>query len=121
MLKKSFISSIFDKTNLEAICLDILNVAERKMIATFLDDKGGSIAYSVGKEITLQDALNATQNNHFAPSIVVLTGVKNEQAQAEKTPETIESTPEPKLGKHTIEDIIAKHKISSAKLTDLLT
>lgn len=121
MLNKSFISSIFDKTNLEAGCLDILNVAEPTMIATFFDGKGGSTTYELGDNMSLQDALNATRNNHFAPTLVVLTNLENTFKEGGETVILENTSTQAQLGKHSFDDVLAKHKISHSKLDELVS
>jgi len=90
------------------------------MIATFIDDKGGSIAYTIGDAVNLQDALNATLNNHFAPTKIILSQQKTPYLNNEKSKMTSSNLQSLHIGKHTTEEIKSKHKLEDKKLSELL-
>lgn len=90
------------------------------MIATFFDSKGNSTTYDLGENMSLQDALNATRNNHFAPTLVVLSNLENSFKEGGETVILENTDIKAQLGKHTIEDILDKHKISLDKVYELV-
>lgn len=90
------------------------------MIATFIDDKGGSIAYTIGDAVNLQDALNATLNNHFAPTKIILSQQKTPYLNNEKSKMTSSNLQSLHIGKHTTEEIKRKYKLEDKKLSELL-
>ena len=90
------------------------------MIATFFDDKGGSIAYQVGVNMSLQDAFNATFNTHFAPTLVVLSDLPKEYKDGGEVVILEADRTKAAVGKHSIDDILDKHKISIEKLGKLI-
>lgn len=96
------------------------NVAERTFTAIFRNDKGGSVAYEIGENLDLQDALNATINNGFAPTKIILSQQKTPYLNNEKAKMTSSKMQTPHIGKHTSEEIKRKYKIEDKKLSELL-
>ena len=91
------------------------------MIATFYNGDEASIAYVLGDSMTLQDAYNATINNHFAPTKISLMNEKNLFAEGGKMVETPPDLQKnTTIGKHTTEEILQKHNVSEDKLSKLL-
>jgi hypothetical protein len=90
------------------------------MIATFYNGDETSIAYVLGDNMTLQDAYNATINNHFAPTKISLMNPNNHFAEggnmAETAPDLQKSN---QIGKHSAEEIMEKHNVSVDKLSKL--
>lgn len=91
------------------------------MKATFFDDNGSSVAYVISDGMSLQDALNATKNTHFAPSLIVIQQGKNtETSDNEQAKAGLNHTSYP-VGKHTIQQVMEKHGINADKrLAELL-
>jgi hypothetical protein len=105
-------------------------VAEVPIIAVFHSNDNRSISYVLGDSMNLQDAYNATINNHFAPTQITMQEpilIKNDNdidresgVDIVETAEKEVKVPIAKIGKHSITDIMNKYQIGEEQLHPIL-
>jgi hypothetical protein len=88
--------------------------------ATFTNPLGQAKTLDIKDGFNLQDAYNVVANDDFAPTQITLQAINMNSSDSNVEPDKQVETAYDLIGKHSINDIIDKHKISSDELAVLL-
>lgn len=88
--------------------------------ATFTNPLGQAKTLDIKDGLNLQDAYNVVANDDFAPTQITLEATNMNSSDSNVEPDKQVETAYDLIGKHSINDIIDKHKISSDELAVLL-
>ena len=88
--------------------------------ATFTNPSGQAKTLDIKDGFSLQDAYNVVANDDFAPTQIILEAINMNSSDSNLEPEKQVETAYDLIGRHSSNDIIDKHKISSDELAALL-
>jgi len=88
--------------------------------ATFTNPLGQAKTLDIKDGLNLQDAYNVVANDDFAPTQITLEATNMNSSDSNVEPDKQVETAYDLIGKHSINDIIDKHKISTDELAVLL-
>jgi hypothetical protein len=88
--------------------------------ATFTNPSGQAKTLDIKDGFSLQDAYNVVANDDFAPTQITLEAINMNSSDSNVEPEKQVETAYDLIGRHSSNDIIDKHKISSDELAILL-
>ena len=91
-----------------------------KLSATFINATGNTQSFDITEGFTLQDAYNVVANDDFAPTQINIQSENMNLPSYSLGSEMPVETAYDKIGRHSTADIMAKHKISSEELENLL-
>lgn len=91
-----------------------------KLSATFINATGNTQSFDITEGFTLQDAYNVVANDDFAPTQINIQSENMNLPSYSLGSEKPVETAYDKIGRHSTADIMAKHKISSEELENLL-
>ena len=88
--------------------------------ATFSNQSGQAKTLDIKDGFSLQDAYNVVANDDFAPTQITLEAINMNSSYSNVEPDKQVETAYDLIGRHSSNDIIDKHKISSDELAILL-